>query len=57
MPYEYTLNGLFISYNGETKKTVVKFRDVETELPGTYSTNNEAIKAGQDFARSLGWRG
>jgi hypothetical protein len=57
MTHEYKLNGIFIHYDGENGKAVLTFRDVKTELSGTYPTMNAAIKAGQDLARSQGWRG
>jgi hypothetical protein len=48
--------GMSVQYDFITKKVTVHFRGQRVELPGTYESREEGIRAGEEYCRQLGWR-
>jgi hypothetical protein len=49
--------GMSVEYELITGKVTVHFRGERIELPGSYRTREEGMKAGEAFCRSRGWAG
>lgn len=52
MKYE---EGMHIVYDVLGKTVMVHFRGSIRDLPGPFSNQKEAIRAGEDVCRQLGW--
>lgn len=52
MKYE---EGMHIVYDVLSKAVMVHFRGSIRDLPGPFSNQKEAIRAGEEVCRQLGW--
>lgn len=48
-------NGMQVIWDVVGKRVTIVFRGVITPLPGTFSSQGDGIKAGEEHCRRLGW--
>jgi hypothetical protein len=47
--------GMRITYDSASREVIVAFRGHLLRLPGPFSSEDDAIKAGEAYCRSRGW--